>query len=315
MSAALAEREAWLEARRTCLTATDIGAVLGLNPYESPASVYRKKLGLDQEIEPNDAMQLGTDLEPWIAQMAARDLGVEIVKADFLKHPTCEYFGCTPDYYFGADGLLECKYAGPNAARQFGEPGSDYVPDHYLCQVQWQLFVTGRKFGVLALFAPTLAARVLTFNIPRDDEMIERMAFHGNKFWLENVVKQIAPELSGKKADNTYLESQFPVGSELSVRATDAIEEKLQMLQFLTEEKRSLDDRIGAVQNQVKEFMGEASGLMSDLGTFTYKNQSRTSIDGKALAALLNATPEQVEACTKTTTFRVFGTPFKSGRA
>lgn len=314
MSAALADREAWLEARRKCITATDISAILGLNPYESPASVYRKKVGMEPEKEPNDAMQLGTDLEPWIAQMAARDMGMEVVKADFLTHPNCDYFGCTPDYYFGDDGVLECKYAGPNAARQFGEPGTDYVPDHYLCQVQWQLFVTGKKHGVLAVFAPTLAARVLIYQIPRDDEMIERMAFHGAKFWNEHIVKERAPELSGKKADCDFVNGEYPDGLGKSVRATDKIEAAIIRLGELKEAKRSLEDEEGSLENQIKEAMGDADTLMSDEGNFTWKNQERAWIDGGKLAALMGATKDQVLECTKTTKSRVFRTPFKSGR-
>lgn len=35
------DRAAWLEARRTCITATDIAAIVGLNHWSSPLSVWR----------------------------------------------------------------------------------------------------------------------------------------------------------------------------------------------------------------------------------------------------------------------------------
>lgn len=68
-----ATREAWLAARLPGITASEIAAVIGISPFDSPFSLYWKKLGVIAETADNDAMSLGRHLEPWIADRYEAD--------------------------------------------------------------------------------------------------------------------------------------------------------------------------------------------------------------------------------------------------
>ena len=57
----------WLEARRHGITASEIAAVLGLSPYESPYSLYWRKLGELPAQDDTLAMALGRHLESFVA--------------------------------------------------------------------------------------------------------------------------------------------------------------------------------------------------------------------------------------------------------
>ena len=58
--------EEWLAARREGVTATDIVTICGLSAYDSPYSLYWRKLGVVPEAVDNDRFRLGRDLEPLI---------------------------------------------------------------------------------------------------------------------------------------------------------------------------------------------------------------------------------------------------------
>ncbi|WP_308006141.1 YqaJ viral recombinase family protein, partial [uncultured Porphyromonas sp.] len=52
-------REDWLESRTEGIGASDIATIVGLNPYETPYSLWRRKLGLDPAKEETLPMKLG----------------------------------------------------------------------------------------------------------------------------------------------------------------------------------------------------------------------------------------------------------------
>lgn len=316
------DRAAWLEARRKCITATDAAAILGLNVWSSPYLVYQDKLGLLAEKETTDAMQLGTDLESWIGGIFDRDHNpakLPMVKADFTLHPEHEYFGATPDFLLGDNAVVECKYAGVNAARAFGDEFTDEVPEHYLIQVQWQLFCTGRKLGYLAVFAPTLASRIRVYEIERNDKLIDTAAARLKKFWFEHVLKEIPPAISGSRADSRHVDEKYadaPKDS-IAVRATPELEEVVAKAAALKAKAKDVTEAYDACINQIKAYMGEeeADTLLTDIGPFKWKEQTRNYLSNKAAAKMLadNGIAEKVmEQYLSTTTTRVLRTPFKS---
>ena len=57
----------WLAERRKGVTATDITAILGLSPYQSPFGLWWEKTGPDMPAhEDSDRLRLGRELEPYI---------------------------------------------------------------------------------------------------------------------------------------------------------------------------------------------------------------------------------------------------------
>ena len=60
-------REKWLEARRSAIGGSDAAAIIGLNPYSSPYSVWADKTGRLPDKPDNEAMRLGRDLEEYVS--------------------------------------------------------------------------------------------------------------------------------------------------------------------------------------------------------------------------------------------------------
>lgn len=314
MAAALARQE-WLELRRQAICATDISAILGLNPYRTPRDVYEEKLGLAPDERENEAMLWGSLIEPLIAKEAAKVLNVEPVKAEFCRHAQHPYFGATPDYLIGQDAVLECKCAGVWAGQHFGAAGTDEVPDQYLCQVTWQCFVTGRpKWQLWVLLGGNTLRDYCGI---ADPELMRRMEFHARKFWNEYIVAQHPPPLTGHAPDTDRVKAAAPLDTGAVVRATYEIEEEAHCLEALTAQLAELETRAEGCRNRIKEFMAEASILESSLGKFTWKaTAGRTVTDWKGVAAACNASEDLIAQHTETKPgYRRFTTPFRSDKA
>lgn len=68
------DRDAWLAARRTGVTATDIVTILGLNPNASEYSLYWEKRGELPAWEGNARTRLGSFLESYVLEQLQADL-------------------------------------------------------------------------------------------------------------------------------------------------------------------------------------------------------------------------------------------------
>lgn len=314
-------REAWLEARRHCLTATDVAAIVGLHPYRTAHEVYLEKTGQKAEQEPNKAMQTGTDLEPYIAAIYRQRFEVVTTQADFCTHPEHPELGCTPDYYIGNDTVLEIKWCGQHAAQNFGDEGTDDIPAHYLCQVQWQCFITGRAKWVLYVLGPWGFRK---YEGKHNPEFTRRLSFQALKFWGEYILSECPPPLSGHAPDTAYVNSKAPLDDGSIAMASDAIEDEVADLGNELQQLEALELSIEGRKNRIKDFMGEASILKTaSTGSFTWKkSKDRETTDWKAVALDLGAMLDEprVEPTVQRHTItkegsRVFRTPYSTGKA
>jgi len=105
--------------------------------------VTERLTGRQQDGYINADMQRGIDIEPVAraAYQASRELVDEV---GFVRHPTIQWFGASPDGLVGDDGLIELKC--PRSTThldywQSGKPPAKYVP-----QMLAQLSCTRRKW-------------------------------------------------------------------------------------------------------------------------------------------------------------------------
>jgi putative phage-type endonuclease len=147
------EREAWLEARKEGIGASESATIMGLNPYQSLYTLFMERTGQipRRGDEQNRFMDWGNRLEPVVAQAFSDETGRPVARHGILcrsrQYPSLL---ATPDYIQTVEdrplALLECKTAGAHLAEQW----ENAPPAHYRCQVQHQLLVMGYEWGSLA---------------------------------------------------------------------------------------------------------------------------------------------------------------------
>jgi len=123
--------------RRDYIGGTDVAVILGLNGYSTIGEVWRRKVGLDGEVEANDRMRWGLLLEPVILAETQRRLDVVGWQPGCIVHPWLEYLAGTPDLVYERDGQLVVVDAKWSKARGLAADGTVADPDSGTVPGQW----------------------------------------------------------------------------------------------------------------------------------------------------------------------------------
>lgn len=138
----------WFAARKGRLTGSMVGAALGLAPYMSQEDCLRALVrdmhDMPSEFDGNIATDYGTANEDLARSAYELETGNTVVEAGFV--PFEDWSGVSPDGYVGDQGLIEIKC--PFGKRKDEAPEFKSIDEqpHYYAQMQWQMFVTDRKW-------------------------------------------------------------------------------------------------------------------------------------------------------------------------
>lgn len=177
----------WYELRNGGIGASEIGAVVGLSPYESPFSLWHHKKGNLPPVRVSSAMDWGHRLEPVVRDWFAsrHEFDVEATPGTYA-HSERPWQRCNPDGLIFDDEFRPrpiALYEGKTSryGDGFGPSGSDIIPVNYRCQVQWQLDIFGLPRAHVAVLIGGSDAREYVIEADPGDQALLREA--GRKFW------------------------------------------------------------------------------------------------------------------------------------
>jgi putative phage-type endonuclease len=187
----------WFEARLGKVTASRISDVVAQTKSGWGASRARYMGELIAETMTktptpsysNSAMQWGLETEPEAADAYAFITDAELEMVGFVNHPKIDRSGCSPDRLIGKDGLVEIKC--PLTHTHIETLLNGKVPKKYICQMQWQMACTERKWCDFVSFDPRMppASQLFIKRVERDEERIKE---------LENMVVEFLTEMNEK---------------------------------------------------------------------------------------------------------------------
>ena len=187
----------WLELRKQGIGGSEIGTILGFNPYESPYTLWHKKLGLipESDLSGNLAVWLGNVLEvPILARFEEMHPELELFTTGTWRNDKHDFMLANPDALFrnrntGEWGIIEVK-TGRN-------PWAS-VPPAYRAQVMWYLETFGFKRAYIVGFVGyQWEERV----IEHDGFEVEHMVREAKRF-LNAVTEASRPDWDG--SESTY---------------------------------------------------------------------------------------------------------------
>jgi putative phage-type endonuclease len=183
----------WFQIRMGKVTASRVADVIAKTKtgYSTSRDNYMAQLVVErltftkQESYTNAAMQWGTDTEPFARAAYEATQGVMVEEVGFVRHPTIEWAGASPDGLVGDDGCIEIKC--PNTLTMIETLLSQKVPGKYFTQMQFQLACTGRKWCDYVVFDPRMPAKAQLFvtRVERDDAYIAEIEAEIVKFLAE----------------------------------------------------------------------------------------------------------------------------------
>lgn len=254
-------REEWLEVRKSGIGSSEVATILGLNPYETPYLLWRRKIGLDAPKTETFAMKAGHYLEDAVSRFWSDETGREVIKSSagdwIIRDPDKPFLQVSPDRTFwlgasrspSAKGILECK----TTQRQID---AEDVPAYWYCQVQYQLGVARLESGSLAWLS---AGREFGYkDIAFDAEFYAWMVEEIEKYWTTNIVGGVEPEATAV-ADIVKKYTVHTIGK--TVEASDEVFQVYTELKSVREEMDDIATRREELENKIKMAFGDAEAL------------------------------------------------------
>lgn len=289
-------REAWLAERRKALGGSDMGAVLGLNAYRSAVAVWADKLGLIEEAEDNEAMRIGRDLEPYVAERFSEASGLRVARYNYLLRDNANHLSANIDRRIvGTSAGLECKTA---SALSEGKYRGGFYPESYYAQCVTYLAVTGwTRWYLCAIVLGRGCYIYLMTTDPNDTcpEWAESMVYVSPEelqavrdaargWWETYIIGHQMPPTDGSPSTTAtlgelYNEANDPDKADLSGRIPD-VAAYLQ----LKAQAKELDAQADTIKQSLMVDMGNKSKAICPGYSISWAQQTRTTLDRKALA-------------------------------
>jgi len=268
----------WHAARLTGLGASEMATVLGLNPYRSALQLYAEKVGAiePEDLSDREAVQMGILLEPFVidryrersGRWAERD--GHLLRSREHAWATCTLDGKT------IEGEPEPEKAWPLEVKTTGafraEDWVDGPPDVYMVQIQHQMMVVGTEKATIACLIG--GQKLVWCDVPRDEQMIRKIIFHGQIFW-ERVQQKSPPPADGPGARDA-LRNLYPVDDGNTVELPRALLDVIDELDEVKAAEKEAGAKRAALEARIQEAMGNASrGIILGGATVTWKQQVR----------------------------------------
>ena len=269
----------WLEHRRKSIGGSDASAIIGLNQYSSPYTVWADKLGKLPPKEDNEAMRLGRDLEDYVAKRFTEKTGKKVRRENnILINPEIPFAHANVDrMIIGEDAGFEAKTTSALNLKKF--KNGEY-PANYYVQCVHYLMVTGCERWYLGVLI--LGVGFMDFVIERDEGEIEALRKSEADFW-EYVKSGDAPMADGSDSTSETLRTIYPEsnGETVSLMGFESDLEQYKHLASLEADYKKMKDECA---NRIKAYMGEAS--KGECGKFkvTWSSYTRNTFDHKRFA-------------------------------
>lgn len=291
--------EEWRKLRKKSLGGSDAAVVLGLNKWKSEYSLWADKNGFIPEIEDNEAMRTGRDLEEYVASRFTEATGKKVRRRNYMfVHDDYEYITANVDREIvGENAGLECKTTNIFAKSDF-ESGE--VPLYYYCQCMHYMAVMGYEKMYLAVLV--LGKAFYWFEINRDDTEIESLINAEVEWWNKYMVGDEIPPLDGSDSTADTLEKMYPYDNGFIIHNSKLkpdVENYMNLKNRIAELKKSLDE----YENKIKAGIGEAERCFIGKYEAVWKKQKRCSLDTKKIKA---ERPEIYKEFLKETSVRTF---------
>lgn len=245
----------WHELRASGVGGSQVGAIMGLNPWESAFSLWAKQLGLIEDRASSLAMRAGNFFERpvkefWLTENPGWTL-FETGTWQSKQYPWCH---ANPDGILvdenGELVLLEIK----TSRYPMGE-----LPAHYRAQVLWYLWILGLKRAKLVAWVS--GSEFEEFDIVFDQFEADVM-FAAVKRWWDCVESGEQPEWDGSTATYEIVRQLHP---DIDVDGVVDLGELGVALVNAQSDVDSAQTLLNELKSRTLDFMGDAkTGMVDD---------------------------------------------------
>lgn len=294
------EREDWLAQRRLGIGGSDAAAALGMSPYKSKFTLYCEKTGMiSDDVEDNEAMRLGRDLEEYVAKRFCEATGKKIRRSGYCyvsrENP---FMRANVDRLIvGEEAGLECKTTSALTRTKYDKGD---IPIQYYLQCLHYMAVTGYKRWYIAILV--MGKGFYWYTVERDEAEIKVLIDNERAFW-GLVESEIVPEVDGSDSTSRTISTLYPNGNKESIQLP-AISDRLDRYCELNILIKKLETEKKQIENEVKEEMQDNEKAYTNDYLISWKPVESQRVDSKKLKEKY---PSIYAEVLKTSSYRKFG--------
>lgn len=297
----------WHALRAKNIGGSDVAALFDCSPFTTAFSLWHEKAGNAPRPDvDNQRTRLGKFLEEYIAKELGAELGWNVVRSkEYHVHPRVKGMGCTLDFdivdHEWGPGICETKVVFDYAdyMRDWAE---DRAPPNYELQVQHQLAVTGRSWGVIVCMVMQTGSIMPAIVRRPIDSVIQQIETRVFNFWT-SISDKTPPTPTGTGTELAIMRHIWPERAPKKITriADPELNTQASLLRWATEQKAGMERQITASKSlllaaaQDAETLlvpGFAVGLKQDKRGYIRWNVKEADIDfsdGKPVVTTLNA--------------------------
>lgn len=286
--------------RKSFIGASEIGAVVGVDPFCTPLKLYGLKTGLiaPDDLSDNEAVEWGQRLERIVSQKFAEKNNVKLIayKKRYF-HPIYDFLSCELDNIIaGTDELVEVKTASAWQIKKWQH--DDEIPSHYICQVMMQLGLSRRRIGHIAVLVG--GQKYIEKRIEFDEDFYNNLVEKACAFW--SMVELRTPPMACGDDNESLLELYPTNKTDEIIQGIEEFNTAISRRQELSMHIKNMESEKYEVENRLKQVIGDAVGIRTREYIITWKPQSRKNVDTEALKS-----SGLYDQYSKTTSTRVLG--------
>ena len=284
------------EERRQGIGGSDVGAIMGANPYCSITKCYKEKVGDIPPPELNYAMEWGSILEDVVGRKYAEDNNIHfhggslveetpdypVSKGGVMYEPSTKrsskhnWAYAHPDFYIVNKAKeitgIEIKTVGEGIYNKYWVVGE--IPPWQYYQIVWYSMVTKINKWILVGFAPHLRSRtnpMFTHEIEVDLDTQLKVWERVDYFW-NCVLDRTLPDIKNPSGEDIKL--LYPESTAEVVPSNSDIDSKCDRLKDVKSQIKPLEEEEEVLKNQIKNYMGNCGILTNQEGNTiaTYKS-------------------------------------------
>lgn len=269
------------------ITSSIAAAALGLSERMSPLQAALAARG-ELDFDGSKATERGNALEDIILEQPSEKHGWRREPAPFVAHPVHHWAGDSADaLYYDGDSLEavgEGKSAGLGVAEEYGDEGTDEIPNSTLIQSHWHLaHWPAAPICVVPVLVGGYAFEFREYVVRRDDELMAQI-FETLGGWHQRYV--IGDELPPASASDTgWLTNRFPSAGADFVADTPEIEHWARRKEEIAAQIKPLEKEGEEAKNRLRQLLGEAKGCKAGWGKVTWtNNKPKAMVNWQAIA-------------------------------
>jgi putative phage-type endonuclease len=277
----------WLRERKKRITATDVASIMRLEgAYSTPMGVYLDKTDpyIDEGQDVPEYMVWGRKLQGPILEGYAEQTGRRVVQSDPFDLVTIEehpLLGASLDAeeVDGERSPVEAKNIAVKGP-EWGEDGTDEIPQKFYTQLQVQMMVTRTTRAYLAVLFG--GRKLAVYVVEYDRDIASAIEEAATRFWKDHVEADVPPPVDGGEDWSRFLRSKqhkYPIVLQADAQI-DALGHRLGEVR---EKIAVLEEQQSIMRNTLLALIDQNAGVKGTGWSATYRrNKDTSTVDYKA---------------------------------